>query len=83
MIHGIGPRNGWMFSVTESSSVSIRPRPIDHGIVFSNELLDAFPVHRVTLREGRLFELYVGVEEGQNFKWVTGPLSTPRLQNIS
>jgi SAM-dependent MidA family methyltransferase len=52
---------------------------IDAGIVFSNELLDAFPVHRVTIRDGRLRELYVGLDERQSFDWFEGPPSTPRL----
>jgi SAM-dependent MidA family methyltransferase len=39
------------------------------GIVFSNELIDAFPVHRVIMRNGTLRELYVGSDES-NFIWV-------------
>ena len=34
------------------------------GVVLANELLDALPVHRVALREGRLVELAVGWAEG-------------------
>jgi SAM-dependent MidA family methyltransferase len=49
------------------------------GIVFSNELLDAFPIHRVTLRGGILLELYVGLGDNSRFEWVEGPPSTPRL----
>ncbi|MBW4549670.1 MAG: SAM-dependent methyltransferase [Aphanocapsa sp. GSE-SYN-MK-11-07L] len=29
------------------------------GCLFSNELVDAFPVHRITLRQGKLQEIYV------------------------
>jgi SAM-dependent MidA family methyltransferase len=43
---------------------------IDPGIVFSNELLDAFPVHRVTLVDGELREFYVTVAENGNFEWL-------------
>jgi len=43
--------------------------PASVGIVFSNELIDAFPVHRVIMRKGRLRELYVGSDEN-NFIWV-------------
>ena len=53
--------------------------PVDTGIYFSNELLDAFPVHRVVKNEQGLSELYVGVDETGAFVWMTGPLSTPRL----
>jgi SAM-dependent MidA family methyltransferase len=48
---------------------------LDPGIYFSNELLDAFPVHRL----GSEGELYVTVDESDKFVWSTGPLSTPRL----
>jgi SAM-dependent MidA family methyltransferase len=52
-----------------------------HGafIVFSNELLDAMPVHRVVMREGRLRELYVVEAAGGRFDWAEGEPSTPRL----
>ncbi len=33
------------------------------GLVYSNELLDAFPVHRVVLRDGVLLEGHVDVDE--------------------
>lgn len=49
------------------------------GVIFSNELLDSFPVHRVTLSDGKLKELYVGIDQSRAFDWVTGPLSTPEL----
>jgi SAM-dependent MidA family methyltransferase len=50
---------------------------VDNGIVFSNELLDAFPVHRVIQTEQGLAELYVDVDS-----WSEGPLSTPRLSEF-
>ena len=52
---------------------------IEAGLVFSNELLDAFPVNRATLREGQLNEIYVTVDEAGAFKWALGPLSTSRI----
>jgi SAM-dependent MidA family methyltransferase len=54
-------------------------RPDEAGVIFSNELLDAFPVHRVTLSDGELRELYVALDHTGEFAWVTGPLSTPQL----
>ena len=57
--------------------------PPDHltGCVFSNELLDAFPVHRVRVVKGQWQELYVieGDGEGPAFREIPGALSTPRL----
>lgn len=55
--------------------------PIEAGIVFSNELLDAFPVHRVTMHKNELKELYVGLDEAGEFAWITGELSTNRLRD--
>ena len=49
------------------------------GIYFSNELLDAFPVHRVVKSGDELSELYVTVDSVGDFAWSSGPLSTPRL----
>jgi SAM-dependent MidA family methyltransferase len=48
---------------------------VETGIYFSNELVDAFPVHRLT-SEG---ELYVTLDSDDNFTWTTGEFSTPRL----
>lgn len=53
--------------------------PLEHAIIFSNELLDAFPVHRVIMREDQLRELRVGLSESGNFEWVVAQLSTDRL----
>jgi SAM-dependent MidA family methyltransferase len=54
----------------------------DTGIVFSNELLDAFPVHRVTMRAGQLMELFVGTEKRTGaFTWTEGEPSSPRLSS--
>jgi SAM-dependent MidA family methyltransferase len=53
--------------------------PVDEGIVFANELLDAFPVHRVTVRDGKLLELYVGLDEAERFVWAEREPSTLQL----
>lgn len=52
---------------------------VNRGIYFANELLDAFPVHRVLKTEEGLSEFYVTVDTSGDFAWTTGPLSTPRL----
>jgi SAM-dependent MidA family methyltransferase len=51
----------------------------DSCIVFANELLDAFPVHRVTLTEGRLRELFVDANDSGEFVWTQREPSTPLL----
>ena len=53
-----------------------------HGIYFSNELLDAFPVHRVVQDAEGLSELYVSLDHNGSFEWLTGPLSTRRLSEF-
>jgi len=54
--------------------------PIKAGIVFSNELLDAFPVHRVTKIDEELKELFVTLDEASEFTWIASGLSSPELQ---
>jgi SAM-dependent MidA family methyltransferase len=49
------------------------------GVVFSNELIDAFPVHRVIFQKGELQELFVTLDESGAFSWIAAPLSTPEL----
>jgi len=61
-----------------SSSAEI-PRPIPVGCIFSNELLDALPVHRVATEGGALREIFVGFD-GARFMDVVGNPSMPALQ---
>lgn len=53
------------------------------GCLFSNELVDAFPVHQVAIAAERLQEIYVTLNESASaqtpFTEVQGDLSTPRL----
>ncbi|MYD52376.1 MAG: class I SAM-dependent methyltransferase [Dehalococcoidia bacterium] len=49
------------------------------GCVLSNELIDAFPVHRFEIADGRLVELFVDVDPDGKFRSVTGEPSTPAL----
>jgi SAM-dependent MidA family methyltransferase len=48
------------------------------GILFANELLDAFPVHQVVMRPEGLREAYVDASTG-SLRIVEGRLSTPEL----
>ncbi|HEX8706996.1 MAG TPA: SAM-dependent methyltransferase [Pyrinomonadaceae bacterium] len=52
---------------------------LDPGIIFSNELMDALPVHRVRVRDGRLWELCVGTDEAGGFTWLEREPGTGRL----
>lgn len=56
------------------SAVEIPPQ-IRAGCVFSNELIDALPVHRVVMRERGLQEIFVGGEH-RRFVDVIAPAST-------
>ena len=49
------------------------------GCIVSNELLDAFPVHVVEMRDGRLLEVYVTLRDGCIVEEMGEP-STPALR---
>jgi SAM-dependent MidA family methyltransferase len=61
-----------------ASSATEIPSEISCGCIFSNELLDAMPVHRVMQENGDLREVYVGVGD-TGFCEQVGPPSTPEL----
>ena len=50
------------------------------GVVLTNELIDAFPVHRIIRQGDVLREVFVNVEDGK-FVDHLGPLSIPALQS--
>ncbi len=45
-------------------------------VILSNELVDAFPVHIVELRDKHLYELYVDAQDGRLFPVLDEPSST-------
>jgi SAM-dependent MidA family methyltransferase len=70
------PRVRWFSSFSEMvGRDSVEPKPNkNHGIIFSNELLDAFPVHRYgwDAKNKKWFEWGVAVE-GEKFVWARVP----------
>jgi len=70
----------FMNKVDFSTSSSLEQ--INPGVIFSNEFLDALPVHRLKTVKGELLELYIDVSQECKFVWLPGPLSTPRLQEF-
>jgi SAM-dependent MidA family methyltransferase len=48
------------------------------GCLFSNELIDAFPVHQIILVEGKLKEVYIGYFQDK-FIEIVDDISTPKL----
>jgi SAM-dependent MidA family methyltransferase len=61
---------------------------VDNSIVgcfFSNELVDAFPVHQFIVEQGQIKEIYVAAETAKNkqeeinFVEVVGEVSTPKI----
>ena len=60
------------------ASTAELPRDTGVGCVFSNELLDALPVHRVVQERGKLRELYVA-NRGAEFCERPAGLSSPRI----
>lgn len=65
------------------SSLEALPSHSIVGCFFSNELVDALPVHQITLESGQLQEIYVTTTQNGNgtaqFDEVSGELSTPQL----
>ena len=58
----------------------IKMLPPAPTFVFGNEVLDAFPVHRVMNDgSGQLMEMYVGLDKHEEFTEIPGTLSTPLL----
>jgi SAM-dependent MidA family methyltransferase len=61
-----------------ASSSAELPQRISAGCIFSNELIDALPVHRVVCERGELREIYVALKDGEPAE-EPGPLSTPQI----
>ncbi len=70
------------YVLIESTSELEALPPIKAGIFFSNELLDAFPVHRLIRTGDELLELYIALNSEGRFVWTNGPLSTSRLSDF-
>ncbi|MGE0134322.1 MAG: class I SAM-dependent methyltransferase [Dehalococcoidia bacterium] len=49
------------------------------GVLISNELFDALPIHLVERRGGMLYEWYVTTGTGGGFAFELGPVSTPAI----
>jgi SAM-dependent MidA family methyltransferase len=62
-----------------AESAAELPRVVREGAIFSNELLDSLPVHRVVNQSGELREIYVTCDDGGQLKEMLGRLSTPAL----
>ncbi len=54
---------------------------IDFALIFSNELMDAFPVHKVIFDGEEWREIYVTLKD-DSFVEISSNLSTPRLGNF-
>lgn len=66
------PRAAWLDGLASLPDASLT------GLLLSNELVDAFPVHRIVVEGGQVREVYVAVENGR-FVEQTGPLSSDEL----
>ena len=52
------------------------------GCVLSNELLDCFPVHRVTVVDGELKEVYLALEHGNLVEMLDSPSTTQLEEHL-
>jgi SAM-dependent MidA family methyltransferase len=71
--NGLGEKVQWVIP-KELENFRVR------GCILSNELIDSFPVHLVTHRDGRLREIYVIHRDGQ-FREEMGKLSSAELED--
>jgi SAM-dependent MidA family methyltransferase len=69
----LGPHAGKLLTSTAALPAPVR------GVVVANELLDAFPVHRVVMTSAGLKEAYVGLDASERLSLRLGPLSSPGL----
>ena len=67
----------WLPGVSRVAAAGLPLRGVT-GCVLSNELLDAMPVHQLTVEQGRLREVYVTLD-GDELALNTGEPSTPLL----
>jgi SAM-dependent MidA family methyltransferase len=70
LLQGFRDRTSWISSLAEVKDLT--------GCLFSNELLDAFPVHLLEMEE-ELREVYVTIGDS-GFSEETGPLSTGMIE---
>ncbi|MDT8317276.1 MAG: SAM-dependent methyltransferase [bacterium] len=75
---GIGSA-GHIEKVSWQKDMASALRVPQSAVVISNELIDAFPVHRVVFSGGRWKEIFVTLADG-NLSEVTTPLSDPSLE---
>ena len=68
----------WSSRVCWLDPAALPSETLGEGCVFGNELLDAFPVHRVVMTAEGLRERYVSMRSGQ-FHEVDGPLTRPEI----
>lgn len=54
---------------------------MDSAFIFSNEFFDAFPVHLLTRRKGKLAEIYIGYQH-PNYTRVFKPLSAEAWREL-
>jgi SAM-dependent MidA family methyltransferase len=61
---------------------SLDEAPPVTGVVFSYELFDALPIHRLIGRAGELREVWVDLTGDGDFRWREGELSDPALASL-
>ena len=59
-------------------STELGSKPIE-GLILAHELIDAFPVHVVAVRSGRLLERYVTLDHDDRLAWIEDEPSTPEI----
>lgn len=68
-------RRATAFGLPVDACTGVERLPRFTGVLYSNELLDAFPAHLLEKRDGRVLEVYVDEDGSES----AGPLSRPEL----
>ena len=76
----LAPWIGEQGCVTWLDNLAELPTGHVEGVLLSNELVDAFPVHRVRMVDGELREVLVNYDDGKFYECLQ-PCSTPQLQD--
>ncbi|OHE75337.1 MAG: hypothetical protein A3F67_02430 [Verrucomicrobia bacterium RIFCSPHIGHO2_12_FULL_41_10] len=62
---------------------TIQELPLFEGVHFSNELLDAFPIHLLSWDGSVWLEKRVTTNDGQHFSWITKPIENKALHKVA
>lgn len=70
---GVEEGPSYTLRVTEANFKKNAREALSPSVILSNELIDAFPIHIVEVREGQLYEVYVDEQDGRLYEVLSEP----------